>query len=437
MLKRINDWITGFVPEPVQADEEGLRLYKFFIVSSFITAGFALGYCFMSIYLHGYYFAVAMIISAVVFCLLPVLLRLGVRYVLLVNIYPAIIGIVYILLVYWGGGIRTSDVTPWIILLPAAAITMQGFKATIAWLIIALCIVAGFSYFNFIGTQFNILFDVSKDPVFHFLSVTGLLCIVSLVIFVAENSKREALKKLTEQNQALDELNKEKNRFLGVVAHDLKNPLAVVRSFAKVSANPDTSATERETYLQYIATSTDRMFELIKNLLNVNMIESGKIDLNNSKVDLEELINTFVAEMEVLATARQIKLTASFPGHIVQLKTDRARVEQILDNYISNALKYAPAGTEVQIQLTDRFEYSEIAVKDLGPGINEDEQQNLFKPYSTTSSIPREGERKTGLGLANAKKIADALGAEVGYRGSKCSGSTFYLRFPRLTPAPV
>jgi two-component system sensor histidine kinase/response regulator len=121
----------------------------------------------------------------------------------------------------------------------------------------------------------------------------------------------------------------------------------------------------------------------------------------------------------------------------VQLKTDRARIEQILDNYISNALKYSPAGTDVRIQLTDKFDYSEIAVKDSGPGITAEEEPKLFKPYSTTSSIPREGERKTGLGLANVKKIADALEAEVGYRSSACKGSIFYLRFPRLTPATV
>jgi signal transduction histidine kinase len=432
MLNKINDWITGFVPESVQADEDGTRAYRFFIVSSFITAGFALGYCFMSMYLHGAYFAIAMIISVMLFCLLPVLLRFGFSYLVIVNVYPAIIGVIYILLVYWGGGIRTSDVTPWIILLPAAAITMQGFKATVIWLLIALGIVAGFSYFNFKHLQFNILFDVSKDPVFHFLSITGLLCIVSLVIFVSENSKRQALKKLREQNQALDNLNQEKNRFLAVVAHDLKNPLAVVRSFAKVSANPNTSATEKETYLQYIATSTDRMFELIKNLLNVSMIESGQIELNTAKVNLENLINACVAEIELLAKTKQIEIATSFPGHLVQLKTDKSRVEQILDNYLSNALKYAPAGTTVLIKLTDKFAFTEISVIDHGPGIALAEQAKLFKPYSTTSSVPREGESKTGLGLANVKKIADALGCEVGYRDEDQGGSEFYLRFEHI-----
>ena len=351
--------------------------------------------------------------------------------------YLGLIGVVYILLVYWDGGIRTANVAPWIVLLPAVAMMMQGMRASVAWLIVALIIVAVFATYNFQGTKFAVRFDISKDPLFNLLSLSGLLAIISVIIFISENGKRQAQKMLEQQNEALERLNAEKNSFLSIVAHDLKNPLASVRAFAEISANEKTTAEKRSIYLQHIATSADRMFEIIKNLLDVNMIESGKMGLKFADVCLNDLISAYVHQAEPVALGKQITLVAQLPDNRIYFKTDKARLEQILENFISNAMKYSPAGSKVYVRLNDNDEFIEINVIDEGPGIEKDELAKLFKQYSVTSSVPREGENSMGLGLAIVKKIADAFEAQVGCLSDKGKGCNFFIRFPRSKDNPA
>jgi len=434
-MNSFNKLVTWFMPESAYADPETLRLHRLFINSCFLTALFALGYCGMSVYVSGYYFAVAMLISVAVFLLLPLMLQLGVPLKILSNVFIGLIAVVYIFLVYWEGGIRHANLAPWLVLLPAMAIMMQGMEAAIAWLIVALVIEGVYASFNFRGITFPVMFDTSKDPLFNLLSMSGLLCITSFIIFISERGKRDAQKKLEAQNEALEKLNAEKNNFLSIVAHDLKNPLASVRAFAEISANDRTTPEKRKTYLQYIAVSADRMFELIKNLLDVNMIESGKMGLKLADICLNDLIVAYMVQAEPVALGKQIQLATQLPEEKIYLKTDKARLEQILENYISNAMKYSPAGSTVHVELSKADTYIQIGIKDEGPGIDVKEPEKLFKQYSVLSSVPREGEHAMGLGLAIVKKIADAFGANVGCISEKGKGCTFYVRFPANYPS--
>ncbi len=430
-MNKFDEWISWFVPDSAYASPETLRLHRLFVNSCFLTAFFALGYCLMSIYMSGYYFAVAMVISIVVFLILPLLLKWGLGLVTLANVYTALIAVVYICLVYWDGGIRNANVAPWIIMLPAVAMMMQGIRASMAWLVISLIIVGGFAYFNFRGVRFAVRFDTSKDPLFNLLSLSGLVAIISLIIFISESGKRKAQKMLEEQNKALERLNIEKNNFLNIVAHDLKNPLASVRAFAEISGYEKTTPEKRTIYLQHIATSADRMFELIKNLLDVNMIESGKMGLKPVELCLNDLITNYLKQASVVALSKQINLVAQLPENRIYLQTDKARLEQILENFISNGMKYSPAGSNVKVQLSDAPAYVEICVIDAGPGISAADMEKLFKQYGVTSSVPREGENSMGLGLAIVKKIADAFGADVGCISEPGKGCNFYIRLPK------
>ncbi len=431
-MNRFDDLITWFVPARAYGRQEALRLHRLFINSCFLTAFFALGYFLMSIYVSGYFFALAMVISVIVFLALPFVLRSGVDLNILANVYTGLIAIVYVFLVYWDGGIRTANLTPWIVMLPAVAMMMQGMRATVFWLITSLLIVGVFEFFNFRGIRFPVMFDTSKDPLFNVLSLSGLVSIISFIIFISENGKRQAQKKLEEQNEALERLNAEKNSFLSIVAHDLKNPLASVRAFAEISANDKTTPEKRKTYLQHIAVSADRMFELIENLLDVNMIESGKMGLKYTDLCIDDLIRNYLAQAEPVALGKQIILVGRLPDSKVYFKTDKARLEQILENYISNAMKYSPAGSKVYVELNDNPQYLELCVIDEGPGIDQSEIDKLFKQYSVASSVPREGENAMGLGLAIVKRIADAFGAQVGCLSEKGRGCNFYVRFPKV-----
>jgi signal transduction histidine kinase len=249
------------------------------------------------------------------------------------------------------------------------------------------------------------------------------------ITYVFEKGKSDALDKLQEQNIALRDLNQEKNNFLTIVAHDLKNPLASVRTFAEVSAHPATTPEKRQQYLQNIAKTSDRMFELVKNLLDVNLIESGQITLRTSRINLNELIKDYLAQISQLATIRKIQLQQQLPSHAVYLTSDVRRLEQVLENYLSNALKYSPPDTTVSIRLTEEPQFIEISVVDEGEGISIEEQGKLFKAFGVTTAVPRDGEHKLGLGLAIVKKVGNELQAETGCRSEKGKGTEFFIRF--------
>src|ERR1017187_932865 len=102
-MKKPGDWILAFIPATAYGQRESFRQHKFFVVASFITCLFALGYCCMSIYISGYLFAGAMIVSAALFFILPFLLRAGIRLEILANIFMGTIAVVYVLLIYWEG----------------------------------------------------------------------------------------------------------------------------------------------------------------------------------------------------------------------------------------------------------------------------------------------------------------------------------------------
>ena len=430
-MKRINELVAVFQPPGVHLGMELYRRNKFFIYTCFITALFALGYMLMSIYIHGEPFAQAMLVSFIAFCILPVLLKKGLPLWLLIEAFIANIAIVVILLIYWEGGIRTANTAPWTLVLPIFAMLTRGPKSAWRWLVVAIVIILAFSYFTFQGVKFPVRFDISKAPLFNTLSLAGLVCIVTTIFYVSEREKRLAQRDLKNQNAELENLNNEKDTFLSIVSHDLKNPLLIITEYAKYLSESGLSEEEKVEYLGHITSSGSRMLELIKNLLDIKIIESGKMVINKTVFSVNDMIKTYMVEIGPIARAKHIRLTSLLPEDCIELETDQARLRQVLDNYVSNAMKYCPDETSVSIELRETADFIELSVKDAGPGIDDKELEKLFLPFSTTSSEPRQGEGSSGLGLAVVKKIGDSINAAVGCISVKGEGCTFYIRFPK------
>jgi len=430
-MDRLNQFRNLFLPTSAFDNEESLRLHRFFIATCFVTSIFAALYLFMSIYMDGVLFARAMAMSIVLFVFLPVLLRNGVKLSILVNAFLAIIAIVAIALIYWEGGIRRANVAPWVMILPIFAMMLQGYKSALRWLIISLLIILGFSYFTFIGVTFPIMFDVSKDPLFSVLSMSGLVCLITFIFFISETERVKAHHGLEAQNATLDKLNKEKSMFLQITAHDLRNPLIIIQELARLLSNPNTKDEERTVYLNYIVSSTNRISELVKNLLEIQVLDVGKMAINPHTFSLTDLVNSYIGQMGQIIATNQMTIELDMPENEITIYSDPARVEQILDNYISNAIKYSLPHTKIYVSIKENRSNIELSVKDEGPGIEKNELHRLFKQFETVSSVPRKGEQATGLGLAIVKKVAEALDAEVGCISEKDKGSTFYARFPR------
>jgi signal transduction histidine kinase len=171
------------------------------------------------------------------------------------------------------------------------------------------------------------------------------------------------------------------------------------------------------------------MRDLIANLLDVNAIEQGKFVVKKERCDIRMLLEQSLEHNQSAATRKQIALRLGISEGL-WAKADSAAVLQILDNLISNALKYSPPNTTVHVHALPEKDSIAIHVRDEGPGISEADQKKLFQKFTRLTARPTGGESSTGLGLAIVKKLAEAMSGSIQCHSTLGSGATFALRLP-------
>lgn len=240
--------------------------------------------------------------------------------------------------------------------------------------------------------------------------------------------QREVVQKKVE----LERLNEEKNRLLGMAAHDLRNPLGVILRYAEFltdEAGPALSDEHRE-FLATIAETSKFMMHLVDDLLDVSQIEAGKLHLDLQPVDLGELVRRAVTLNRLLAARKKIALDYCAPPAEKPLLLDARKIEQVLNNLIGNAVKFSAPGTTVRVRCKCDARGAEIAVEDRGQGIREADLSKLFQPFSRTATVPTGGEQSTGLGLAIVRRIVEGHGGQVRVESAVGRGSTFSFTLP-------
>ncbi len=241
---------------------------------------------------------------------------------------------------------------------------------------------------------------------------------------------REQLLHRSEQMKAL---NDEKNELLGIVAHDLKNPLNGIRGIAEVLMK-DMTLTPEQTQEFYgsIYDSSEKMFTLIKNLLNVNAIERGGIKFDIQPIALAGILEHIVNDYRQRAQAKEI--TLHLDNQSVMPIADETGLVQVLDNLISNAIKYSPNGKSIfiktEVTTVDETPRVRVAVRDEGPGFSDDDKTKLFGKFARLSAKPTGGEHSTGLGLSIVKKMVEAMNGQVWCESEFGKGATFIVEFP-------
>lgn len=241
-------------------------------------------------------------------------------------------------------------------------------------------------------------------------------------------------RELAKKNAELERLNALKNHFLGMAAHDLRNPLNVIYSYAEFlySRAGDGLGEEEKTFLEAILESSQFMAELINDLLDVAKIESGRLQLDWQAVDLAQLVERNVRLNRLLASKKEIELELDVePEASPTVVADAGKVEQVLNNLISNAVKYSPSGSRVIVRLQGQEEGVLLAVEDEGIGIAPDEMDKLFRPFVTPAARGTAGEKSTGLGLVIVRRIVEGHGGDIWVESEKGVGTTFYVRLPR------
>jgi signal transduction histidine kinase len=246
------------------------------------------------------------------------------------------------------------------------------------------------------------------------------------------NNELVALQRdLSLKNIELSRLNVQKNQFLGIAAHDLRNPLGGIIGYTELLLDETVKLDpEYREILTIIHRSGNYMLQLINDLLDITKIESGTLVLDLVSMDLADLVRRNVSLNQVIASRKGIRIEFTAEAALPEIQADAARLEQILNNLIGNAVKYSGSGSVVKVDLKREGDQAIILVSDCGLGIPPEQIDTLFKPFATGKARGTAGEKSTGLGLAIVRKIVSAHGGEIRVQSEVGKGSTFEVSLP-------
>ena len=310
--------------------------------------------------------------------------------------------------------------------------------------------VLGFSQVRwFLVWQGNLEFQKGPNRLHSWLSAAVLVLIVFIAVIFQilssrarriENEVRlrtDELKKLKseleEKNLSLHELIKVKNELLGMASHDLRNPLTSIKGYSGFLLKKGATLKEdtRTDFLKIIHTASGNILGLLNDLLNLSAIESGQLILNLQPGNLRGLIEERVKLYTHLATEKNIHFKINFQETTV-VTFDTPRIGQVLDNLLTNAIKFSPVGGTIEITMESGKGCVRVTVTDEGPSIKNEDLDDLFQPFNKFGSDPT--KKGTGLGLAIAKKMVKLHGGALTFKPSKNQGASFSFELPENSP---
>ena len=260
------------------------------------------------------------------------------------------------------------------------------------------------------------------------LFITGVITI----LYWNRSLKSQVQKRTQEinkKNVELQELNELKNKFLGIAAHDLRNPLTSVMGFTDLILEMDLDEQEKRKYIVTINQVGGQMLNLINDLLDVSVIESGKFEMVLRPENLKEVIENRIQLINLIAQAKQIQIKAELDD-VPAIELDTERISQVLDNLLSNAIKFSKSGTTILVSLNSSDNKINFYVRDEGPGIPEQELGKFFAPFEKLSNSPTGGEKSTGLGMAIVKKFIDGHKGQISVQSKVGEGTEFKVSLP-------
>jgi signal transduction histidine kinase len=239
---------------------------------------------------------------------------------------------------------------------------------------------------------------------------------------------------LQEKNEQLIKLGELKDEFMRIASHDLKNPLSGILGFASIIDHltpPGTTMTpETHGWAARIIRQCRVMQKIIDDFLDFQALEDGQIRLTLEAVDLNELARDALERNAGYAAKKLITpLLDLEPGSLL-VNADNSRLNQVLENFVSNAIKFSQQGEQVTVRTRKTESSVLVEVMDSGPGITNEDMKKLFVKYAKLSNMPTGDEKSSGLGLAICKKLIEIHGGKTGARNNPGGGATFWFELP-------
>ena len=231
--------------------------------------------------------------------------------------------------------------------------------------------------------------------------------------------------------QRLEKSDKEKNDLLSIAVHDLKSPLTGIIGMSELLLKMyhRIPKEEQQSYLNRINASGKRMMHIVTNMLDMNAMESGNLVFHKQTLNLGKLLNEIALQYEEMLKAKELTAIVHIEENVL-ISADTNAMTRVLDNLISNAIKFSPAGKFIWLTVCHHEGSGRFEVKDQGPGLSVKDQQFLFTKFSKLSAVPTAGEHSSGLGLSIVKKLIEAQGGVVNCSSTAGEGASFSVDLP-------
>ncbi len=302
-------------------------------------------------------------------------------------------------------------------------------------------------------------FDLLRDYYILFLFI--ILAVSALVIFILIKSgkkkkkdvlaKEAARKELENRNRELSEsrealsnalaaaeqASKAKTAFLNNMSHDIRTPMNAIIGFTALAASHIDNKAQVQDYLEKITVSSHHLLSLINDVLDMSRIESGKVTIDEAEVHLPDVVRDLRTIIQPNIEAKKMELFIDTQDVLHEdVIADRMRLNQVLLNILSNAIKFTPEGGTISFRVVEKpttlpdYAGFEFHIKDNGIGMSEEFQKTLFDPFTRENTSTVSGIQGTGLGMAITKNIVDMMGGTITVRSEKEKGSEFIVELP-------
>ncbi len=262
---------------------------------------------------------------------------------------------------------------------------------------------------------------VAADPETVLLIVLAL----TVVLFVITFSITRSLEGLAEANQM-------KTEFINIVSHQLRSPLSNLKWALELlmSNHLGEIKEKRSEYMKILEDNTNRMSELVADLLTVSRLEQGRFLLNKAEFSLTDLAKEIIAIHKPAAEASQIRLKLEAPGNLPKVYGDALRIKIVAENFVHNAIRYNKDKGEVKVKIAPKNKSLLFAVQDNGIGIPADDQKHIFEKFFRSKNALKSQTHGSGLGLYIGKMIIEKSDGKIGFKSEKNKGSTFWFLLP-------
>ncbi len=233
------------------------------------------------------------------------------------------------------------------------------------------------------------------------------------------------------------EVDKMKTEFISVVSHELRTPLTSIKGYTDLLLTEEAgeiNELQRE-FLEILEGSTNRLTNLINDVLDISRLESGHVDVKLERVNYQRIVTDVLRLMRASADEKAVSLDASMPSEWPDVRGDADKITQILANLVNNAIKYTPTGGWAKVSLEIQGGAMVTCVADSGIGISQDDQKKLFQKFFRADNSTTREAGGTGLGLSIVKTMVELLGGAVWMESEAGEGSRFYFSLPIYTEA--